>query len=77
MRKFSMLVCSLSLMGAALGCECLNHTAGVCDCQNDPRGCDRYSMHGPAYGTPAPVPAAIVAPVPAVVTPEVVKPIPR
>jgi hypothetical protein len=67
MRRIPVLLCSLSLLSAAIGCECLNHTAGVCDCQNDPRGCERYTMHTP-YGA-APAQATIVAPVPATTTP--------
>jgi hypothetical protein len=70
MRRIPVLLCSLSLLSAAIGCECLNHTAGVCDCQNDPRGCERYSMHTPYAGcASAAVPATIVAPVPATTTP--------
>lgn len=78
MRQIPVLVCSLSLLSAALGCECLNHTAGVCDCQNDPRGCERYTMHAPVVATPVPVNGTIVSPVPGTLAPapEAIKPLP-
>jgi hypothetical protein len=78
MRQIPVLLCSLALLSTAFGCswDCLNHTAGVCDCQNDPRGCDRYTMHAPIV--PTPVPGGIVTPVPATVAPAVdaAKPMP-
>lgn len=81
MRQIPVLLCSLSLLSAALGCECLNHTAGVCDCQQDPRGCDRYTLHpvaAPCGAAAAPIPATIVTPVPATTAPvpDVLKPVP-
>jgi hypothetical protein len=66
MRHISMIVCSLGLLSAAVGC-CCEHMAGVCDCEKDPRGCERYNMG--YYGTVSNRnPALALTPVPAPAT---------
>ena len=66
MRHISLLVCSLSLLSAGLGCSCLNHTAGVCDCDADELPC----THRAPWAAPlVPAPTATTAPAPAPWTP--------
>jgi hypothetical protein len=75
MRHIPVIVCALGLMSAALGCDCLHHEAGICDCKNDIRGCERYSPITPT-STMAP-PATASTPAPTVTpVPEAPKPLP-
>jgi hypothetical protein len=48
MSRLSVLVLSLGLASSVVGCA--DFTVGVCDCDRDPRGCERYAMGGGGPG---------------------------
>jgi hypothetical protein len=77
MRRLSVLVVSLGILNAVVGC--CSHYAGVCDCDRDPRGCERYTAGSNTIvgrcGSPVLTPIPVAAPVPGTVI-DAPKPLP-